>query len=173
MRVFLAFAICVALTQGTAAGQGTRPPDCYDQHAPARPSLDKLPSAKMCDMGGRTCSPEERTSLINDAIAQGYFKGAGGEAAMSSLCAIGYRHLNIGMFSDEMFQGEAAVKPRHCPRQAHSNAAEMTLHHFTGSNDYSAGHAVIANMVETNPVWRAWEWDHLDCGDGSCECVEK
>lgn len=67
---------------------------------------------------------------------------------------------------------------RNCHWLAHSNAAEMTLSHFWGRKVFSQwgsthGHAEAAELVESTPAWKAWEFKHLDCGDGSCNCVEK
>jgi hypothetical protein len=56
----------------------------------------------------------------------------------------------------------------------HSDAAEMTIHHFTGKPAGQLyGHAEAAEIVEQNPEWKAWERDKLICPPGACRCRER
>jgi hypothetical protein len=72
--------------------------------------------------------------------------------------------------------------PHHDPRGdcyiTHPDAAEMTLEHFVGKSAFrlwnlNHDHAGMAEHVERNPEWKAWEMTNLVCPPGACHCTEK
>jgi hypothetical protein len=67
-----------------------------------------------------------------------------------------------------------AMADDHACALTHSNAAEMTLRYFVGGHpeQLPIDHATMAEMVENNPAWKAWERDKLICPPGACHCKE-